>query len=134
MSDSEKIFVPAVVSSSNPAEIANYAREIDGGLAAYIHQKCHDLNIVDVNQTLEAILHETTGNTVIAKSEIILMDGRHVSSLGFASTQQFQTNNIELLSSLAAADSIVKVISSVESFPDPGLNVPEVPVRRSTKM
>ncbi len=124
MSDSNNLFA-AVVSSSNPAEIADYVREFEDGLAVYIHQKCNDLNIANVKQTLEAFLHETTGNTVIAKSEVILMDGRHLSSLGYASAQHFQTNNIELLSSLATADSFVNVISSVESFPDPGRNVPE---------
>lgn len=132
MSDSKKSLAD-VVCSSNPADIANYVCEFENGITVYMQSKCDDLDIASLKRTLVSFFHDTSGNTVVANSEAIMMDGRHFSSLGYASTQQFQTDNVELLSCLAAADSLYKVISFAESFPDPDLNVPEVPVRRSTK-
>lgn len=133
MSTIKEFYFPAVTGSSTPVEVANHVRDIEKGLADYVHKKASELKISKTEHELLFVPCEKTGDTAIAKSNIGLADGRQVSRIGYACAQRYQSTNVELLVSLAVADATVKAISSVESLPSPCGTVHDVPVFQAQK-
>ena len=128
MSNIKEFYFPAVAGSFTPVEVANHVRDIEKGLADYVHKMASELKISKTEHELLFVPCEKTGDTAIAKSNIGLADGRQVSRIGYASAQRYQSTNVELLVSLAVADATVKAISSVESLPSPCGGVFDLPV------
>ncbi len=118
------------------ALIDDVVMDTEDELELYVRMKAEQLNIMSIDQDLVSIFCKDENYVAIAKSSVTLMDGRKYSRFGYANADTIQTDDPELLVTLALAEAYFNAISSVEDLPVPCVNgkctsVSRVPLHRS---
>jgi|JTFP01.1.fsa_nt_gb hypothetical protein len=101
------------------ALIEDVVMDTEEELEWYVRMKAEELNIVSIDQDLVSIFCNDENYVAIAKSSVTLMDGRKYSRFGYANADTIQTDNPEILATLALAEATFNAISSVEDLPVP---------------